>query len=309
MYNLKITDYGDEKQISFYPKGINTSIKHDMTKAEKEEYEREKMLSLYEKYYKNDMLALSELDLSDLDFTEVDIEKERMLYVKNHFEYYKQSSRTTPADFENRDALNQARSIRRSIQNIYMLTRANDWNYFSTFTFSDRDYRYDYVTCKQKFSKWMNNFRNRHAGIDYLAVPEQHKDGAWHFHCLIKGDLSSKLVKGVHTNRYILPHYKLGINEFEIVRDRYRVANYITKYITKDLLSKVENKQRYIYSAGLKRPIITEHQITDSYSLFQFIDGNFPEYTMTHQKTCEYAESFIQYIQLRKYDESDNLHK
>lgn len=301
MYNLKITDYGDEKQISFYPRGVKTSIKHDMTKAEREEYDKKRKLFLFDKYFRDDMLALSDVVLNDNNFHEVDLEKERIKYVETHVDYFKQSARTSSADFETRDKLNQNRSIIRTKQSIYNLTRANEWNYFATFTFSDNDYRYDYDLCKSKFRAWMHNFKNRCVDVEYLAVAEQHKDGAWHFHALIQGDLSEKLVRGVRNNTFTLPQYNYGINEFEKVRDRYRVSNYITKYITKSFLSKIRNKQRFLYSRGLNKPVTSEHVISDVYTLCDFIQNNYPDYTMTYQKTVEFAESYIQYIQIRKF--------
>lgn len=303
-YNVKITNYGNEMQIAYYPRGVHTSVKHYMTDDEKAEYEKADKLAFYDKYYKKDCYALSEVNLLDSDFTECSIEEEVIKYVENNALYHKQHSRTASADVKDMSKFNQARSVRRSKQSIYELARANTWNYFATFTFSDSSWRYDYDTCKKKLRKWFNHFKERHVNIEYLAVPEQHKDGAWHFHALIQGDLSAYLVDFVRKGIKTLPQYKYGRNEFERVKDEKRVANYITKYVTKGLLISINHKRRYIYSKGLLKPDTYEYDISDDYSLWDFIDGNFlADYDITYQKSYFHAESVIQYIQLKKKEQ------
>jgi Rad3-related DNA helicase len=140
---------------------------------------------------------------------------------------------------------NEARSLRRAVQTIYEYSRANHWDYFATFTLNDQSYRYDYKTSKNKLSKWFNHFKDRKCtDLKYLCVPEQHKDGAWHFHALLSGTLEPYIE--LNQNGYpSLSAYTLGFTTIEAVRDSNRVANYITKYVTKGLLSGVENAQRY----------------------------------------------------------------
>jgi hypothetical protein len=140
----------------------------------------------------------------------------------------------------------KARSLRRTVQTIYEYSRANVWDYFATFTIADKDVRYDYATAKGKICTWFNNFKKRKCpDLKYLCVPEQHKDGAWHFHALLSGNLD-EYIKLNEYGYYNLVPYTLGkINSIEKVRDNGRVASYITKYITKDLLNEVANAQRY----------------------------------------------------------------
>jgi hypothetical protein len=162
-----------------------------------------------------------------------------------------QASVDSEQSAEAADKLNTLRSIRRTVQTIYEYSRANKWDYFATFTIADKDVRYDYATAKNKLCKWFNNFKSRQcADLQYLCVPEQHKDGAWHFHALISGSLDDYIVPN-HYGYLNLPAYKLGFTSIEPVRDNGRVANYITKYITKDLLSEVENAQRYFRQQGV----------------------------------------------------------
>lgn len=261
MYNTKIIFYNDEIQISKYNYGVSVSVNHYKTEEEKKEC----------------------LEDGTIDFADSE-----------------QFSRSATTDFTDRSKDNQARSLRRSMQSIYEIARTNKFDYFATFTFS-QSYRYDCDTCKEKFLKWLKNFKARKcADIEWLCVPEQHKDGAWHFHAMLQGDLSAYLVVGVHAGRYIIPAYRLGINEIEPIRSSNRCASYITKYITKDLALCLKNKRRYFYSAGLKKPVAKEFYLDDDTDLYEFIAGNFPEYVLTYNKLVETHGYRVNYIQLAK---------
>ena len=214
------------------------------------------------------------------------------------FEDNQQYSRIASADFADRDKANQARSLRRSMQSIYEIARSNSFDFFATFTFAEN--RYDYDCCKKKLLQWLKNFQKRKARIEWLCVPEQHADGAWHFHAMIKGDMSDYLVAGVHAGRYIIPSYRFGINEVEPIRDSNRCASYITKYITKELALFLKNKRRYFYSAGLEKPVSKEFYLADDADIYEFIAGNFPEYMLTYNKLVETHGYRVNYIQLAK---------
>lgn len=211
-------------------------------------------------------------------------------------------NRKKPA--EDTDKNNKVRSERRSKQSIYEIARANEWDYFATFTMSEN--RYDYDSCKDRLRKFLNNFKGRKAGdLEYLVVPEQHKDGAWHFHGLLKGNIDAYLSKTWHKGRYELVGYNLGKCELENVKDTNRVASYITKYITKDLANTVKNKRRYFYSKGVNKGESVEMLIDRDISTIDFILGNFPEYDMTHIRTTEYNGNRIEYIQLKRTDSAE----
>lgn len=259
-YNVKVIKYDSEIQVNFYEYGVRVTDKHFMTDTEKKELKEKNV----------------ETDTSD----------------------DKQFSRMPAVAFEDCSELNKARSLRRTKNSIYEIARANEFDYFATFTFAD-SYRYDYNSCKEKFRQWLKDFQKRRCKIEYIAVPEQHKDTAWHFHVMIKGNLSEHIVPGVRAGRYTIPSYTLGRMEIEPIRDSNRTAQYITKYITKDLAFSLHNKRRYFYSRGLKKPDVYEFAIDDN-SLLDFIQGNFPEYTMTYQKLCETHGQRVNYIQLAK---------
>lgn len=261
MYNTKIIFYNEEIQISKYNYGVSVSVNHYKTEEEKKE-----------------SLGDGTIDFADCE----------------------QYIRSATTDFADRNKDNQVRSLRRSMQSIYEIARSNNFDYFATFTFS-QSYRYDYDTCKKKFLKWLKNFKARKCyDIEWLCVPEQHKDGAWHFHAMFQGDLSAHLVAGVHAGRYIISAYRLGINEIEPIRNSNRCASYITKYITKDLALSLKNRRRYFYSAGLKKPESKEIYLSDDIDLFEFISDHFPDYLLTYNKLVETHGYRVNYIQLAK---------
>lgn len=169
-------------------------------------------------------------------------------------------------------------SHKRTVNKIYMYSRSNVWDYFVTFTFSkEKVDRYNYEDCSNKISKWLKNMKQRYCpDMKYIVVPEQHKDGAYHFHGLfsnIEGmdmrDSGKRVIAHYYKNGrkcfrktdtpiYIIGRYHLGWTTATRVRSNERVAGYITKYVTKELVSNVKGKRRYWISRNLDVPILEE---------------------------------------------------
>lgn len=179
-------------------------------------------------------------------------------------------------------------SLNRTKQNIYKYSRQANWEFFITLTFDESKVnRYDYDECMSKANKWFNNQKSRKApDLKYLFVPEQHKDGAWHIHGIISdvGEMSfvdsGRVAIGEKAYRrsdvnskgatiYNLSGWKFGFSTATKVRDKYKVASYITKYITKDLCASTFQKKRYYRSRNIPEPIekgfIVENQDIDSF--------------------------------------------
>lgn len=187
------------------------------------------------------------------------------------------------------DAARSAKnSLNRTKQNIYKFSRQADWEYFITLTFDgSKVNRYDFDECMGKANKWFNNQKARNApDLKYLFVPEQHKDGAWHIHGVIAdvGEMSfadsGRVAIGKKAYRrsdvnsefatiYNLSGWRFGFSTATKVRDKYKVASYITKYITKDLCESTFGKKRYYRSRNIPEPIekgfIVEPQDFDSF--------------------------------------------
>lgn len=149
----------------------------------------------------------------------------------------------------------------RAKSKIYDYCRCNDFEWFCTFTFSpDLVDRYSYDAIVKKYQRWMDNFKRRKAPqMQYVVVPELHKDKAYHLHALLKNVPESAFKKLRKTDSkgrqlYKMTDYKLGLNEHSKISDPAKVSRYLTKYITKDLMWHLKGKKTYYPSRGLEKP-------------------------------------------------------
>ena len=183
-------------------------------------------------------------------------------------------------------------SIKRTRKKVYDYAKSNEWEWFVTFTFSpDKVNRYDYDECTKYLSKWFNNLKRSSPALSYLVVPEQHKDGAYHFHGLFSGINERQIVwtgkyvikrvrglrsKFVRTKEkiYKIGSYKLGWMTATRVREMEKVTSYITKYITKDMLNGLHGRKRYWCSRNLVLPLeeVFTLDATDRFILSQELD-------------------------------------
>ena len=185
-------------------------------------------------------------------------------------------------------------SIKRTKKKVYDYAKSNEWEWFVTFTFSpDKVNRYDYDECTKYLSKWFNNLKRSSPALSYLVVPEQHKDGAYHFHGLFSGMNERQIVwtgkyvikrvrglrsKFVRTKEkiYKIGSYKLGWMTATRVREMEKVTSYITKYITKDMLNGLHGRKRYWCSRNLVLPLeeVFTLDATDRFILSQELDDS-----------------------------------
>ena len=185
-------------------------------------------------------------------------------------------------------------SIKRTKKKVYNYAKSNEWEWFVTFTFSpDKVNRYDYDECTKYLSKWFNNLKRSSPALSYLVVPEQHKDGAYHFHGLFSGMNEHQIVwtgkyvikrvrglrsKFVRTKEkiYKIGSYKLGWMTATRVREMEKVTSYITKYITKDMLNGLHGRKRYWCSRNLVLPLeeVFILDATDRFILSQELDDS-----------------------------------
>lgn len=185
-------------------------------------------------------------------------------------------------------------SIKRTKKKVYDYAKSNEWEWFVTFTFSpDKVNRYDYDECTKYLSKWFNNLKRSSPSLSYLVVPEQHKDGAYHFHGLFSGMNERQIVwtgkyvikrvrglrsKFVRTKEkiYKIGSYKLGWMTATRVREMEKVTSYITKYITKDMLNGLHGRKRYWCSRNLVLPLeeVFILDATDRFILSQELDDS-----------------------------------
>lgn len=84
---------------------------------------------------------------------------------------------------------NVARAVRRARGAMIDWARCMDARYFFTGTLdASKVDRYDVAASVRRLKSWLDN-RVRRQGLQYLLVPELHKDGALHWHGLLNGAL------------------------------------------------------------------------------------------------------------------------
>ena len=141
--------------------------------------------------------------------------------------------------------------MRRARAKLRRLALANEFSYFVTLTLDPAKIdRYDGAAVTKSLGRWCDNMVRRH-GLRYILVPEQHKDGAFHFHGFMAGsglearDSGHKI--GGRT-AYNLPQWTLGFTTAQPLYGEYAAAvAYCCKYIGKG-----EGKigGRWYYSGG-----------------------------------------------------------
>lgn len=161
-------------------------------------------------------------------------------------------------------------NARRAVQKVYDLAQSNRFDYFLTLTFDGAKLdRYDYDSCSEAVKMFTDIMR--HNGNTWVIVPEQHKDGAYHFHALVSGSLSLTEAIDPYTGRKIFDkhgrqvfnvnNYRYGHTTATQITDPARAATYIAKYLTKEI-QVPKGRKRYWASRGLCTPTIERLQMT-----------------------------------------------
>lgn len=137
--------------------------------------------------------------------------------------------------------------------------RNNHFDKFWTLTFDPKKYGKSDNLRFEEMQKFLKRMTRKYGKFNYLAVPERHKSGAIHWH-MMTGYFEPKLIDSGKTyNRvpiYNCPEWEYGFTNVQNVRSQKRIANYVSKYITKDLMDNParKNKKKYWVSSSLELP-------------------------------------------------------
>lgn len=148
-------------------------------------------------------------------------------------------------------------SVKRAKDKVFDIATINDFELFVTLTCNDNVLDGASISDVIKaFKEWAHNMSRRY-GMVYLFLPEYHSDGKRiHFHGLVKGNL--RLVDSGHKDKsgrtmYNVDNWKYGFSTvIQLDGNTERVANYVTKYITKDM-KRIAGNFYYAGGKGLKR--------------------------------------------------------
>jgi len=201
----------------------------------------------------------------------------------------------------NEEKLNN--NIARARARVFEYAMCNDFEYFITLTVNDELInRYDLDEYIKKLGQFIRNYRRDYdANIQYLLVPEKHKDGAWHMHGLIKGIPKEHL--SINENGYLdwkKYREKFGYCSIDEIKNKEAVSKYITKYISKSLEEGkgVTEKEKKLYycSRGLKKPVRIKEGILYRYQIekipFKF-ENEYVKTGIYNAKQYEYINKIL----------------
>lgn len=155
-------------------------------------------------------------------------------------------------------------SIARSKRVAIDYCKNNKFNYFVTISFDSKKVDVnDIVYLRKRICKYFNNFRTRYDNnFRYIIVPEYgEKNGRIHFHGMVYQE-NKKFLKHLAYADYREGNLFNGLGACKWRKINHydsRLQNYISKYITKDLLRIY--KCSYFCSKGLKRSILVYSNI------------------------------------------------
>lgn len=138
----------------------------------------------------------------------------------------------------------------------------NNFEYFVTLTLnSELCDRFSLSAAQEKLNKCLRAIKRKNKDFAYILITEKHKDGAFHFHGLMKN------LTDLYENEYgylscSLFDKNLGFCSLSPIKDYTKCCNYITKYITKECI-KNDKGTIYMCSRGLSRASVTKIEPID----------------------------------------------
>ena len=159
------------------------------------------------------------------------------------------------------DAQRFEQSLSRTRSTIFEIAMCNEFTHFCTFTAdAEKRDRFDLKAFHKEFSQFIrdeNKKRSESEKLRYLLIPEQHKDGAWHFHALFMGLGKKDLKKNEFGYLdWFAYRRRFGFFSCSKIKSHEACSKYITKYVTKSIASDVKRNagQHLFYaSQGLRR--------------------------------------------------------
>jgi len=200
-----------------------------------------------------------------------------------------------------REAYNLNKSLERTKRTILEIALCNEWQYFITLTFDIKKYDSSNLDNAKSMIQYFERYL-REKNCKFIVIPEFHNDKKKiHFHGLISGELPIKdsgCVKLPNIKKplkletcqkrhydltsakriYNLPSWTYGfasvIKIGESALDNVKISQYLTKYVTKDLITDF-NRHRYYCSKSLKRNKLINKEIVMIHDVESMVQKNF----------------------------------
>lgn len=156
------------------------------------------------------------------------------------FECVSKPSSNLGSSHYNMDSVSRSDSLKRSKEKVFDIVKMNQFELFVTLTLDPKriDDRYDPDLVSKKLRKWLNNCVER-KGLNYVLLPEYHKDGAIHMHMLCSCEKFTLVDSGKKDKSgrtiYNIRDWRFGFSSAIYIDGNIEnTAKYVTKYITKD---------------------------------------------------------------------------
>lgn len=167
-------------------------------------------------------------------------------------------------------------NLSRAKAKVFEYSMCNRFDYFVTLTINQEKYnRYDLKTYYKDFGYFLKNYNRKYkTKVQYIFIPEQHEDGAWHMHGLIKGIPKEHLT--INEHGYLdWFHYRdnFGYVSIDHIHNQDACSKYITKYVCKDLAKSIKDLGAHLFynSKGLNKSIeIKKGSLSDNSETFDF---------------------------------------
>ena len=161
---------------------------------------------------------------------------------------------------------------KRAQDNYYGIALSNKWKYFATFTIApEHCNRYNDYEVKELWRLSRMGLSKKYLDLQYLCVPERHKDGALHFHALLNTEYDIPLkpyiengiqqVTSTGALLYLFDSWKYGISTLAVIPpedNQSAVINYLIAYTTKQ--SNLGWGQRRFFAS---RNLLRKTKLTD----------------------------------------------
>ena len=137
--------------------------------------------------------------------------------------------------------------------------RNNHFDKFWTLTFDPKEFGSSDNLRFEEMQRFLKRMTRKYGKFNYLAVPERHKSGAIHWH-MMTGYFEPKLIDSGKRYKektiFNCPEWEFGFTNVQNVRSKKKISNYVSKYITKDLMDSParRNKKKYWASRSLELP-------------------------------------------------------
>lgn len=190
-------------------------------------------------------------------------------------------------DYKLNEAFCRAKSM------VLQYALCNTWDYFFTGTLDKRKFnRWQLDKYQQSLSQFIRDKRKVYGTqIQFLLVPEQHKNGAWHIHGLLSGLPQSALRKFrypepkdlVNSSYLNWPDYmrKFGFCSLGPITNPVATAFYITKYVSKELSRRGGDLGKHLYFHS--RPLRKAEKASTVY----FYNPGLDEYCIHDHEFCK----------------------